>query len=77
MMEILDRRFFNEQFLILTLSIVMMPSMGINLNRALINEVLPAPVLPTIPIFVLLLILKLISRNYVYYYITYIYEILY
>lgn len=51
-MEIFDRRSLSPKLLMSTLSIVMEPSLTDNLNNAPIKDDFPAPVLPTIPIYI-------------------------
>jgi len=50
MMESLDRNSCSPNSCISTPSIVMLPSLIANLNKAEIKDDFPAPVLPTIPI---------------------------
>lgn len=51
--ESLDRNSCNPNSCISRLSIVILPSLRANLNNAPINDDFPAPVLPTIPIYIL------------------------
>jgi len=49
MMEILDRKSLNSNSCISISSIMILPSLQANLNKAEIKDDFPAPVLPTIP----------------------------
>jgi len=49
MMEILDRKLCNPNSCISIPSIMILPSLKANLNKAKIKDDFPAPVLPTIP----------------------------
>ena len=59
MIDILFRKWFKSISIMLILSIKMFPVGSESLNRAVINDDFPAPVLPTIPIFSFLPVLKL------------------
>ena len=60
MIDILFRKWFNPMSEMLILSIKIFPVGSESLNRAVISDDFPAPVLPTIPIFSFSLVLKLI-----------------
>ena len=57
--DILFRKWFNPMSEMLILSIKIFPVGSESLNRAVIRDDFPAPVLPTIPIFSFLPVLKL------------------
>ena len=59
MIDILFRKWFNPMSEMLILSIKIFPVGSESLNRAVISDDFPAPVLPTIPIFSFSLVLKL------------------
>ena len=59
MIDILFRKWFNPMSEMLILSIKIFPVGSESLNRAVIRDDFPAPVLPTIPIFSFSLVLKL------------------